>query len=180
MSRIGKRPINLPDKVTVNYQDRITEIKGPKGTMSFRIPEKVELNIQGNTIQLEADFYNDQEAKMMMGTTQSVLSNHIKGVSEGFTKKLILVGVGYRATVNGSVLEMNLGFSHPIKFQLPESVSAQVLTNTQVTLTSCDKQLLGQVCADIRKYRPPEPYKGKGILFEGERIRRKVGKTGKK
>ena len=116
----------------------------------------------------------------MLGTTHALIRNMLEGVTNGYQKRLNLVGVGYRATVNNNVLEMSLGFSHPVNYPLPDGVTASVATNTKITLESTDKQLIGQVSAEIRKFRPPEPYKGKGILFEGERIRRKAGKSGKK
>ena len=116
----------------------------------------------------------------MLGTTHALIRNMFEGVTNGYQKRLNLVGVGYRAAVNNNVLEMSLGFSHPVNYPLPDGVTASVATNTKITLESTDKQLIGQVSAEIRKFRPPEPYKGKGILFEGERIRRKAGKSGKK
>ncbi len=116
----------------------------------------------------------------MLGTTHALIRNMLEGVTNGYQKHLNLVGVGYRAAVNNNVLEMSLGFSHPVNYPLPDGVTASVATNTKITLESTDKQLIGQVSAEIRKFRPPEPYKGKGILFEGERIRRKAGKSGKK
>ena len=116
----------------------------------------------------------------MLGTTHALIRNMFEGVTNGYQKRLNLVGVGYRAAVNNNMLEMSLGFSHPVNYPLPDGVTASVATNTKITLESTDKQLIGQVSAEIRKFRPPEPYKGKGILFEGERIRRKAGKSGKK
>ncbi len=179
MSRIGKRPISIPDKVTITYQNKQLEIKGPKGTLQFVIPELVELDIQEKVMSLQADYENDAKAKALMGTAQAIVKNMVFGVTEGFRKQLNLVGVGYRASVSGNKLEMNLGYSHPIGFTLPEGVTAKVEANTQIILESCDKQLVGQVAADIRCFRPPEPYKGKGILFAGEVIRKKAGKAGK-
>ena len=116
----------------------------------------------------------------MLGTTHALVRNMLEGVTNGYQKRLNLVGVGYRAAVNNNVLEMSLGFSHPVNYPLPDGVTASITVNTKITLESIDKQLIGQVSAEIRKFRPPEPYKGKGILFEGERIRRKAGKSGKK
>lgn len=180
MSRIGKRPITISDGVNVALNDRIIEVKGPKGALKFSLPELVELDIQDKVISVQADYENDKRAKAMMGTTQAIISNMVTGVTKGFQKQLNLIGVGYRASVSGNELELSLGFSHYIKYKLPEGVTAKVQANTQIHLESCDKQLIGQVAADIRTYRPPEPYKGKGILFEGETIRRKAGKSGKK
>jgi len=127
-----------------------------------------------------ADYKVDRDSRRMMGTVNSVLTNMVKGVSEGFTKKLVLVGVGYRAQVQGKVLDLSLGFSHPVNFPLPDDVNAQVEGNNIIVLSSHDNVSLGQVAANIRALRPPEPYQGKGVTFEGERIRRKAGKAGKK
>ncbi|MBF0287198.1 MAG: 50S ribosomal protein L6 [SAR324 cluster bacterium] len=179
MSRIGKRPITIPDKVTLTYQNKQLEVKGPKGALQFLVPELVELDIQDKEMALQADYENDVKAKALMGTVQALVTNMVIGVTEGFQKQLNLVGVGYRASVSGNKLELNLGYSHPIGFTLPEGVKAKVETNTHIILESCDKQLIGQVAADIRCFRPPEPYKGKGILFAGEVIRKKAGKAGK-
>ena len=181
MSRIGKRPIQIPEKVIINYNsNRNLSVKGPKGELNLQVHPLVDLDVQEAVLCVKADHENDSTAKAMMGTTQAILQNMVTGVSTGFTKKLNLVGVGYRASVSGQTLNMNLGFSHPIEFPLPDMITAKVTANTQVTLESCDKQLLGEICARVRRLRPPEPYKGKGILFEGEVIRRKAGKTGKK
>lgn len=180
MSRVGKRPITISDTLEVTYADRTFAVKGPKGELTFDVPELVDLAIEDGTLTVQADYKNNPEAKMLMGTTQAIIGNMVQGVSEGFTKHLNLVGVGYRASVAGKKLELNLGYSHPINFLLPDGITATVTANTQVVLESCDKQQLGQVAANIRSFRPPEPYKGKGILFKGEVIRRKVGKSGKK
>ncbi|MGK5090725.1 50S ribosomal protein L6 [Deltaproteobacteria bacterium TL4] len=180
MSRVGRRPITIPEKVKLSYENRELEVKGPRGTLAFSVSGTVELEIQDKILKVLADYENNTEAKTLMGTTQATITNMIIGVTDGFKKQLNLVGVGYRASVKGSELELNLGFSHPIIFKLPEGVSATVTANTQIYLESCDKQLLGQTAAEIRHFRPPEPYKGKGVLFSGEKLRRKVGKSGKK
>lgn len=178
MSRIGKQPI-ATDQVSLSYENKELSVKGPKGNLSFAIPELVELDIQDNVLTVQADYENNKKAKALMGTTQALIANMVTGVTQGFQKKLDLVGVGYRAAVSGQKLELSLGYSHPIYYDLPETVQAKVEQNTKITLESCDKQLLGQVAADIRTFRPPEPYKGKGILFEGEVVRRKAGKSAK-
>lgn len=178
MSRIGKQPI-ATDQVSLSYENRELSVKGPKGNLSFAIPELVELDIQDNVLTVQADYENNKKAKALMGTTQALIANMVTGVTQGFQKKLDLVGVGYRAAVSGQKLELSLGYSHSIHYDLPEKVQAKVEQNTKITLESCDKQLLGQVAADIRTFRPPEPYKGKGILFEGEVVRRKAGKSAK-
>lgn len=179
MSRIGKRPISVPKNVDVKIENNVVHIKGPKGNMSFELPPMVDIRVEENVLSVQADYENNRRAKTMMGTTQSTLQNMVVGVTQGFQKQLNLVGVGYRAAVSGNQLELNLGFSHPIRFAVPESVSVTISGN-QITLESCDKQVIGQVAANIRKLRPPEPYKGKGILFVNEIIRRKAGKAGKK
>ncbi|MCZ6844055.1 MAG: 50S ribosomal protein L6 [SAR324 cluster bacterium] len=180
MSRVGKKPIASPQGVNVDYQERQVHLKGPKGEHNFSVPQPVDLKIEDGLIQVEADYVNDTTARRMMGTVQSVLQNMVTGVAEGFTKKLQLVGVGYRASVQGKNIELLLGFSKPVNVTLPETVSAEMEGNTQIILSCHDNVLLGQVAAKIRAYRPPEPYQGKGILYENERIRRKAGKAGKK
>ncbi len=178
MSRLGKRPIALSSKIKTTYKDHVINVKGPGGEMSFKIPEGVDLDIGKDDIKIVVDF-NTSEGRMMGGTIRSIVGNMVHGVTEGFTKELELVGVGYRAKVSGQKLVLNLGYSHPIEYQLPKIVKAEVEGNTNIKLTCCDKQVLGQTTAEIRKYRPPEPYKGKGILFKGEQIKRKAGKAAK-
>lgn len=181
MSRVGKRPIAIPKGVDVQYADRVVRFKGPKGQSEFSVPQLVDLAVNGEEIRVEADYLNDGKARALMGTVQACLANMVVGVSEGFTRRLQLVGVGYRAAVQGQNLELSLGFSHPVKVTLPTGVSAQVEGNNNlVVLSSHDNVLLGQIAASIRAIRPPEPYQGKGVLYENERIRRKAGKTGKK
>lgn len=180
MSRIGKKPITLPSGVSAVYQERALEVKGPKGRNAFRVPPPVELKIDGGQIVVEADYQNDKRARCLMGTVRAVVQNMVTGVHQGFTRQLKLVGVGYRANLQGRKLELTLGFSRPRQYLLPEGVSAQVEANTSVILTSHDNVLLGQTAANIRALRPPEPYQGKGISYAEERIRRKAGKAGKK
>ncbi len=163
MSRLGKRPVALSSSIKADYKDRLLKVKGPNGEMQFKIPESVELDIQKEEIKIEVDF-ETKEGRMMGGTIRSIVNNMVHGVGEGFTKVLNLVGVGYRAQVSGQKLTLALGYSHPIEFQLPKVVKAEVDGTTKITLKSCDKQVLGQIAAEIRAYRPPEPYKGKGIL----------------
>ncbi|MBI3992087.1 MAG: 50S ribosomal protein L6 [Candidatus Lambdaproteobacteria bacterium] len=180
MSRIGKRPIAIPSGVKVQYAERLLNVKGPKGESDFRVPPQVEVEVDGAEIRVLADYAHDSDARCMMGTVQAVLQNMVTGVSVGFTRTLQLVGVGYRATVQGQNLELSLGFSHPVKMPLPKGVKAEVEGNTMIKLSSHDKVVLGQTAANIRVLRPPEPYQGKGILYQNERIRRKAGKAGKK
>jgi large subunit ribosomal protein L6 len=180
MSRIGKRAIPLPKGVTAQLQDRMVTIKGPKGESRFNVPAPVMAELNAEQIQLLGDYQHDRDASRLMGTSRAVLQNMVKGVSQGFVKKLVLVGVGYRASVQGGNVELTLGFSKPVKVVMPKGVSAQVENNTNITLSSHDNVILGQVAANIRKLRPPEPYQGKGVMYEGEKIKRKAGKTGKK
>ena len=178
MSRIGKRPIKLSQDVEVKFNNRVLEVKGPKGELELETHSDVDLVIENNTLSVIPSNENITKTALI-GTTWKLINNMIHGVSQGFQKKLNLVGVGFRAALNKNELVLNLGYSHPIKFSLPDGISASVDANTKITLESSDKQLLGQVSADIQKFRPPEPYKGKGVLFEGQKLKRKAGKSGK-
>jgi large subunit ribosomal protein L6 len=181
MSRVGKRPIAIPKGVEVQYAERVVRFKGPKGQNEFSVPAKVELALGDGELRVEADYLGDLKARALMGTVQACLTNMVRGVSQGFSRRLQLVGVGYRAAVQGRNLEMSLGFSHPVKVELPDGVQAAIEgNNNQIVLSSHDNVLLGRTAAAIRALRPPEPYQGKGVLYEGERVRRKAGKTGKK
>ena len=178
MSRLGKRPISVAEGIQVQYSNRQLSVKGPKGELHLNVHEEVDLSLKEGKIHLAP---SDQKKGVtpMLGTMWSHVQSMLKGVASGFVTELSLVGVGYRASLNGSKLEMNLGYSQPVKYLIPEGVKAKVNANTNIVLESADKQLLGQVCAEIRRYRPPEPYKGKGILFKNERLKRKAGKAGK-
>ncbi len=178
MSRIGRLPIPFDSKVKIDYKDKLITVKGPQGELSYQTPDEVDLEIKDFAIKIIADF-DAANGRRMSGTARSVIFNMVHGVSTGFSKTLELNGIGYRAQIQGQKLTLTLGLSHPIEYELPKMVKGEVDANTKVTLNSCDKQLLGQVAAEIRRYRPPEPYKGKGILFSGEIIRRKAGKTAK-
>ena len=178
MSKIGKRPIKLVQDVKVAFNNRVLEVKGPKGELELQTHPDVDLLIDNETLSvIHSNKGNTKTA--LIGTTWKLINNMIHGVSQGFQKQLNLVGVGYRATLNQKELVLNLGYSHPIKYSLPDGISASVNANTKITLESSDKQLLGQVSAEIQKFRPPEPYKGKGVLFEGQKLKRKAGKSGK-
>ena len=178
MSRIAKRPIKVTQGVEVSFKERQLSVKGPKGELQLTAHPAIELKIDDvNIYIIPADL--NGPISPMLGTTWALITNMIHGVSEGFQKQLNLVGVGYKAAVSQKIIELNLGYSHPIKYTLPEGIKATVNANTKIMLESSDKQLLGQVSAEIQKFRPPEPYKGKGILFEGEQIKRKAGKSGK-
>ena len=178
MSRIAKRPIKVNQTVEVTFKDRLLSVKGPKGELRLIAHPAVMLKIDDDNIYVSlADLSGPMSP--MLGTTWALITNMIHGVTEGFQKQLNLVGVGYKAAVHQKIIELNLGYSHPIKYTLPKGIEATVNANTKIMLESSDKQLLGQVSAEIQKFRPPEPYKGKGILFEGEQIKRKAGKSGK-
>jgi large subunit ribosomal protein L6 len=175
MSRVAKNPIQILKGVDVNIDNGLVKTKGPKGELEFVLPKSVSLNMNEETINVEYDETN-QQSVVLAGTTRSLVNNMIIGVSEGFEKKLELVGVGYRAKASGKLLELTLGFSHPIKYQLPPEVEVETPPQTEVVLKSHDKQILGQAAAEIRAFRPPEPYKGKGVKYSDEQIKRKEAK----
>ena len=179
MSRVGKKPISIPEKVDVSLKDRLITVKGSKGTLSRQIHDDVDLKIEDNLIKVEIR-HHDRKSRALQGLTRSLVNNMVTGVSSGFERVLEINGIGYRAEVKGQSLVLNLGFSNPVNFELPEGVSASVDRNTIIKLTAIDKEKLGQTAASIRKLRPPEPYKGKGIKYAEERIIRKAGKTGTK
>jgi large subunit ribosomal protein L6 len=175
---MGRKPIPFSSDITVDYKDRVLKLKGKEGAIEMVIPPLVDLEVKDNQVKVISNF-DSRGGSIIGGTIRSIVQNHIQGVGAGFVKTLVLVGVGYRAQVSGQKLILTLGFSHNIDYKLPDKVKAVVEGNNRVVLTSCDKQLLGQVAAEIRRYRPPEPYKGKGVLFDGEQIIRKAGKTAK-
>ena len=179
MSRVGKKPITIPEKVNVSLKDRLVTVKGSKGTLSRTIHADVDLEVEDNAIQVVIQ-HEDRKSRALQGLTRSLVNNMVTGVSSGFERILEINGIGYRAEVKGQALVLNLGFSNPVNFQLPDGVSASVDRNTVIKLTAIDKEKLGQTAASIRKLRPPEPYKGKGIKYAEERIIRKAGKTGTK
>ena len=186
MSRIGKLPISIPSGVTVSFDEKsnIVTVKGPKGELAQEISSSIKLNNNDGQIVLEIDEscpidYKQKQA--FHGLYRSLINNMVVGVSEGYTKELVLVGVGYRVSNQGNLIEFSLGYTHPIFLELPKEVKVETKSERNqspvITLQSADKQLLGLICAKIRSFRKPEPYKGKGILFKGEVIRRKSGKT---
>lgn len=184
MSRIGKLPIIIPAGVTVTYNNNVVNVKGPKGEMSQAIDPSILVKISDSEIVFEIDEAADVDVKQKQafhGLYRSLVHNMVVGVSEGYKKTLELVGVGFRVSNQGNLMELSLGFTHNIFFQLPSEVKVETKSernqNPLIILESCDKQLLGQVCAKIRSFRKPEPYKGKGVLFAGEIIRRKSGKS---
>ena len=175
MSRVANNPINVPDTVNVSMSDNVVLIKGNKGELDFSLPSSISIDIKDEIITIN---YNseDQESVALAGTTRSILNNMVVGVSEGFEKKLELIGVGYRAKASGKLLELTLGFSHPIKYQLPDGVEVETPSQTEVILRSHNKQILGQAASEIRAFRPPEPYKGKGVRYSDEQVKRKEAK----
>ena len=185
MSRIGKLPITIPAGVTVNVDAaNVVTVKGSKGELKQAVNPSIIVKVQDQEVVLEIDEKADVDVKQKQsyhGLYRSLIHNMVVGVSEGFKKQLELVGVGYRVSNQGNLLDFALGYTHPILFQLPAEIKVETKSernqNPLITLESCDKQLLGQVCAKIRSFRMPEPYKGKGILFVGEQIRRKSGKS---
>lgn len=179
MSRVGKLPIPIPKGVTVeNKQGEIT-VKGPKGVLNRTIHPMVVLNIEQEVIKV-SPVDESREARALWGLTRTLVNNMVVGVTQGFTKGLEIVGVGYRVELKGQQLVFNLGYSHPVEFDLPKGISASVDKQNKVTLEGIDKELLGQTAATVRSFRKPEPYKGKGIRYAGEVVRRKVGKAGAK
>lgn len=178
MSRIGKRNINIPSNVKVTIDKGVIKASGPLGELELPLRQEVNVEVKGSTINvLRAD--ESRIARSLHGLTRTLIDNMLKGVNEGFEKKLEIIGVGYKADIQGEVVNLSLGYSHPIKYPLPMGVKATVDKQTQITLRGPDKQLIGQVAADIRALRMPEPYKGKGIKYANEVIRRKAGKAGK-
>lgn len=180
MSRIGKLPIVLPANVTVTIKDNVITVKGPKGELSQKLNPELGVNVEGNEIIVTRPT-DEREHRAQHGLYRALIHNMVVGVSEGYKKEMELVGVGYRATATGQVLELSLGYSHAIYLKLPAEVKVEAKSernkNPLIILESADKQLIGQVCAKIRSLRKPEPYKGKGIKFVGEVIRRKSGKS---
>ena len=175
MSRVANSPIELPKGVEVTLSEAEISIKGSKGTLAMPINAKVEIKHEDNVLRFAARS-GDQFSRAMSGTTRALVNNMVTGVSQGFEKKLELVGVGYRAQVQGSKINLTLGFSHPVVYTLPAGVTAETPSQTEVLLKSSDKQKLGQAAAEIRAFRPPEPYKGKGVRITGEYVRRKEAK----
>ena len=179
MSRIGKAPISVPDKVSVSLNGLAVTVKGPKGELSRTLPEGVSVAQDGNTIVVSPTSSN-RRSRERHGLCRTLVANMVEGVSQGFTRKLEIVGVGYRAAVQGKKLVVSAGYSHQVEMVPPDGVTFAVDGNTTVLVSGPDKELVGNEAAKVRAIRPPEPYKGKGIKYEGEKILRKAGKTGKK
>ncbi len=179
MSRIGKAPILIPEKVSVSLNGLDVTVKGPKGELHRTLPDGVTISQEGDTL-VVAPASSNRRSRERHGLSRTLVANMVEGVSQGFTRKLEIVGVGYRASVQGTKLVVSAGYSHPVEMVPPEGVTFAVENNTNVLVSGANKELVGNEAAKVRAIRPPEPYKGKGIKYEGERILRKAGKTGKK
>jgi len=177
MSRIGNKAVEIPDKVKVNIDNEgAVSVEGPKGKLSWRLPRDIKGSVKDNRVSLMREA-ETRSVKALHGLSRSLVHNMVQGVSEGFSKQLEIEGVGFKAAVQGSTLNLSLGFSHPILFPIPKEIKITIVEGTKLTIQGIDKKLVGQVTADIRRFYPPEPYKGKGVRYAGEQIRRKVGKT---
>ena len=177
MSRIGSAPIDVPNGVELKLDGADLTVKGSKGELAWTLPEAISLEVEDNVATL-ARSNEERESKALHGLSRALVANMIVGVSEGYVKELELVGVGYRAAAKGKNIELQLGFSHPVMVEAPEGISFEVPEPTKIIVSGIDKQAVGQIAADIRKIRPPEPYKGKGVRYAGEEVKRKAGKAG--
>jgi len=178
MSRIGKMPIAIPSGVEVKIEGQLVSVKGPKGSLSHNVPAPITVVVEDNSI-LVTRPDDERNSRSLHGLTRTLIANTIEGVTKGFSKALEIVGTGYRVTAKGSSIEFALGYSHPILVEPPSGISFQVEGNNKVTVVGIDKQAVGEVAANLRKLRKPEPYKGKGVRYAGEVVRRKAGKAGK-
>jgi large subunit ribosomal protein L6 len=179
MSRVGKKPIPIPPKTTLTYKDRVLTVQGEKGALTRTINSAVELQINDGIVEVSI-ISNDKTSRALQGLTRSLVANMITGVNTGFERVLEISGIGYRAELKGKTIVLNLGYSNPVNFDLPDGISASVDRNNVIRLSGIDKEKLGRTASAIRQLRPPEPYKGKGIKYLEERIRRKAGKAGTK
>jgi len=175
MSRIGNRKLVIPEGVTVTVENNVVSVKGPKGELSLNFSNLINVKVEENTVVTE-QIKESKTANMMQGTTNSLINNMLIGVSQGYEKGLEAVGVGYRFAVAGNKITINAGYSHPVVMEVPAGITATLVNNTEITLSGIDKQLLTEFAANVRKVREPEPYKGKGIRYKGEYVRRKEGK----
>jgi len=178
MSRIGKMPIPVPTGVEVKIDGQVVDVKGPKGTLSFTVPAPITIVLEDGTITVTRPD-DERNSRSLHGLSRTLIANNIEGVTKGFSKGLEIVGTGYRVTAKGPALEFALGYSHPILVEPPAGITFQVEGNTKITVVGIDKQAVGEVAANLRKLRKPEPYKGKGVRYAGEVVRRKAGKSGK-
>ena len=177
MSRIGNKAVEIPDKVKVNIDSEgSVSVEGPKGKLNWKLPHNIKASVKDNHVSVVREA-ETRSVKALHGLSRSLVHNMVQGVSEGYSKQLEIEGVGFKAAVQGSTLNLSLGFSHPVPFSIPKDIKIIVADNTKITIQGVDKKLVGQVAADIRRFYPPEPYKGKGVRYVGEQIRRKVGKT---
>jgi len=179
MSRIGKLPITIPENVDINCNDSEITVKGKFGTLQIKIPDVINITQNNNTLNVGLK-EETRDIRALHGLYRTLINNMVIGVSKQFDLTLVLKGVGYRAAVQGNAIVLSLGYSHPVKMEIPKTISVEVVQNTTINLKSCDKELLGQFASNIRAWRRPEPYKGKGILYKDEQIIRKAGKSGKK
>ena len=177
MSRIGRLPIKIPEKVDVDFAEQVLSCKGPRGQLTMKIHADMEVRIEQNEIKVIRPG-DSKKHKALHGLTRSLIANMVSGVSKGYQRKLEIVGVGYKAEMRGKHLLLNLGFSHPILLVMPENITASCPAATEIVIEGADKALVGLMAAKIRNFRPPEPYKGKGIRYAGEYVRKKAGKTG--
>ncbi len=176
MSRIGKQPVPIPAKVKVDVKGQKIHVEGPKGKLDFELPSRTGVKVDGTNL-LVSRQGDDAASRALHGLSRAILNNMVKGVSEGFVKKLEIQGVGFKASVQGKIVNLSLGYSHPITYDIPDQIKVTVEENTKLTIEGPDKQVVGQVAAEIRSYYPPEPYKGKGVRYSDERVERKEGKT---
>ena len=175
MSRIGKLPIEIPTGVTITVENNMVSVKGPKGELTQRVSSLVSVNVEEKIVSV-SQIENSRDAKAIYGTTRSLIANMVQGVTQNFYKDLLIEGVGFRATIKGSKIDLELGYSHPILHDIPEGVIVTVADNVKIHVEGADKQKVGQVAAEIKSYYPVEPYKGKGVRILGEYVRRKEGK----
>jgi large subunit ribosomal protein L6 len=176
MSRIGKQPIAIPPKVKVEVKGRQVLVEGPKGKLNFELPRRTSMKVEDGKAILSRQG-DDAQAKALHGLSRALVNNMVRGVSEGFVKKLEIQGVGFKAAVQGNMVNMILGYSHPINYPIPSQIKVTVEENTKLTIEGPDRQVVGQVAAELRGFYPPEPYKGKGVRYAGEHVQRKEGKT---
>ncbi|UII56089.1 50S ribosomal protein L6 [Cytobacillus spongiae] len=178
MSRVGKKPIEIPAGVTISFDNNTVTVKGPKGELTRTFSPDIEIKVEDNIITLTRPT-DSKEHRTIHGTTRALLANMVEGVSKGYERGLELIGVGYRAQKQGNKLVLNVGYSHPVEIEPEEGIEVEVPSNTKIIVKGTNKERVGALAANIRDVRPPEPYKGKGIRYEGEYVRRKEGKTGK-
>ena len=176
MSRIGKQPVVLPAGISAKVADGVVTLKGPKGELALKTPATVEVSLDGSTLNI-ARTGDDKQNRADHGTIRALLQNMVVGLKSGYSRELEIQGVGFKASIAGNKLTMNVGYSHPVEYTVPDGITVAVADGTQLKVSGIDKQLVGQVSARIRSFRPPEPYKGKGVRYKNERVRRKAGKT---